>query len=253
MRRARLLPCALCGLTLLALVAAMLTLGAAPLLARPEPAPPSQPASPHPGAEDEPDIVVTPGFLGQALCRDSTAAQLLTICNQGGAALTWAIGESGGLASDVPWLSEDPTGGSLAPGACQEVIVIFDAAGLFPGPYMAHLIVASDDPDTPEVEVPVFLSVPEPVYSVDFSWQPLEPAAGEAVTFSASAAGDGPIEFAWDLGDGTTGSGAGVVHRYGASGDYPVTLTAANACGQTSAQQVVAVGPAHTWLPLVTR
>lgn len=237
----------------LALVAAMLTLGAVPLLARPVPPLPSQATFPRPGADDEPDIVVTPGFLGETLCRDSTAAQVLAICNLGGALLTWAIGESGGLASDVPWLSEEPTGGSLAPDACQEVTVTFDAAGLFPGPHMARLIVASDDPDTPEVEVPVFLSVPEPVYGVDFSWQPLEPAVGEVVTFSASASGDGPIEFAWDFSDGTTGSGAEVVHRFGASGDYPVTLTAANACGQAAAQQAVAVGPAHIWLPLVTR
>lgn len=235
-----------------ALVAAMLFC-APPLLVRPAPCLAPQAAGTSPRAGDEPKIVVAPGFLGQTLCRDAVASQTLNLCNEGGAPLIWSIGESGGPASDVPWLSEEPTGGAVEPGACQDVAVTFDAADLPPGPYTAQLIVASNDPDAPEVLVPVFLSVPEPVHDVAFSWQPAAPAVGEEVTFHASAGGDGPIEYTWDLGDGNAGSGAAVVHRYSPAGDYVVTLTGANPCGQAAAQHTLTVVPAHTWVPMVTR
>jgi PKD repeat protein len=51
--------------------------------------------------------------------------------------------------------------------------------------------------------------------------------AGETLTFSASGSGDldGQIvEYAWEFGDGATGSGVDVTHSYGAPGDYQVML-----------------------------
>jgi pimeloyl-ACP methyl ester carboxylesterase len=60
---------------------------------------------------------------------------------------------------DVPWLSEDPTSGTVSAGAVQPIDVIFDATGLSPDTYTAELLIASNDPDENPVTVPVTLHV----------------------------------------------------------------------------------------------
>ncbi|QSB13644.1 S8 family serine peptidase [Natronosporangium hydrolyticum] len=62
---------------------------------------------------------------------------------------------------DVPWLSVSPASGSTEPGGSSSVAVSFDAAGVEPGDYEALLCVASNDPVSPVVEVPVSMSVVE--------------------------------------------------------------------------------------------
>jgi hypothetical protein len=62
---------------------------------------------------------------------------------------------------DVPWLSVSPTSGSTAPGGSSDVSVSFDSSGLELGEHTALLCVASNDPATPLVEVPVSLTVVE--------------------------------------------------------------------------------------------
>ena len=63
------------------------------------------------------------------------------------------------LPADVPWLSESPITGTVPGGGCQEVEVTFDSTGVAPGDYQARLLIVSDDPDTPQVEVPVTMHV----------------------------------------------------------------------------------------------
>ena len=62
-------------------------------------------------------------------------------------------------AVDIPWLSETPTSGTVAPGTCQDVTVTFDSTGLAAGDYFASLLIDSNDPDEPQVIVPVQLTV----------------------------------------------------------------------------------------------
>ncbi|MBN1953799.1 MAG: PKD domain-containing protein [Anaerolineae bacterium] len=82
-----------------------------------------------------------------------------------------------------------------------------------------------------------------PVTSTLIAWQPLTPTAGYVVTFTAAATGTGPFRFAWDLGDGSSGSGALVTHTYALSGSYSIVLTATNPCGGQVTGASLAVRP----------
>ena len=58
------------------------------------------------------------------------------------------------------WLATTPSGGDLAPGASALVQLSLDATGLCGDTYLADLHVLSNDPDTPDLVVPVALEVP---------------------------------------------------------------------------------------------
>ncbi len=63
------------------------------------------------------------------------------------------------LALDVGWATAAPASGTVTSGDSVNVVVSFDAGGLYGGDYGADLIVASNDPVTSEVSVPVRLHV----------------------------------------------------------------------------------------------
>ncbi len=62
-------------------------------------------------------------------------------------------------ATDVPWLSEDVSGGTTAPGTTSPVTVTMDATGLSPGTYAGSLCIASNDLTQRNVSVPVTFTV----------------------------------------------------------------------------------------------
>jgi hypothetical protein len=81
---------------------------------------------------------------------------------------------------DVPWLSVDPTSGTVAPGASRSLTVTIDATGLDAGLYRARLHVRSNDPRTSTVTVPVTLIVPAYQVGVDVGGtSPFTDGAGE--------------------------------------------------------------------------
>ena len=53
----------------------------------------------------------------------------------------------------------------------------------------------------------------------------------EVVDFDASGSSSDAVSYAWDFGDGNTGTGATTQHTYAAAGQYTVTLTVTDACG----------------------
>ena len=81
----------------------------------------------------------------------------------------------------------------------------------------------------------------EPPTAAAFTWTPLDPVAGEVITFTATASGTAPFLFQWAFGDGGAGVGSPTGYTYAAAGDYTVTLTATNACGYDQASALISV------------
>lgn len=67
-----------------------------------------------------------------------------------------------------------------------------------------------------------------------FTFSPTSPAVNQEVFFNASASRPENGNYAWNFGDGRTGSGVTPVHRFEAPGTYTVTLTVTNDVGQSA-------------------
>ena len=89
----------------------------------------------------------------------------------------------------------------------------------------------------------ITLLVPNDVPTAAFSATPAGAQLGVAFDGSASVDPDGSIsDFAWDFGDGSSGTGALITHQYAVPGDYDVTLTVTDNLGATdSSTQTVSV------------
>jgi PKD repeat protein len=61
--------------------------------------------------------------------------------------------------------------------------------------------------------------------SANFSFAPPSPAPGQAVAFDGTSSAGNPTHYAWDFGDGTTGTGSNPAHAYAVAGSYIVRLT----------------------------
>lgn len=106
-------------------------------------------------------ITVAPQTLPVTLVRGSTTTETLTIDNLGDADLNWNMAEN----PLRPWLREAPTSGAVTPGGSSAVVVTFATPSLA-GVYTTTLRITSDDPDTPQVNVPVTLTVLAPQIEV---------------------------------------------------------------------------------------
>lgn len=117
------------------------------------------------GSED-PAIVVSPDALTATVMTGASLSVPLTISNTGAAPLEWTITEAMPTCvapAALSWADADPPAGTTDPGASTVVSVMFDATNLGPGNLVGALCVASNDPAMPVVEVPLALTVTEPV------------------------------------------------------------------------------------------
>jgi PKD repeat protein len=97
----------------------------------------------------------------------------------------------------------------------------------------------------------------EPVHDVMLDWEPLTPTVGQPVRFAAAAAGTSPIQYTWNLGDGTLDQGRTISHTYALTGTYTLLLTATNPCDEDVVHtDITVMSPPllhRLYLPLVLR
>ncbi len=68
------------------------------------------------------------------------------------------------------------------------------------------------------------------------------PGVGQEVAFENAGGGQGPIQYLWDFGDGTTSTEVKPLHRFATPGVYDVKLVARNAFGAAESAHTVTVG-----------
>lgn len=131
--------------------------------------------------------------------------------------------------------SSDPDGEivfyrwELEPGSIrtgEKVTYVYRKAGSYSVTLTVEDDMGATDSETQILEVvPV---PPKPPVAI-FTFAPQEPKPGDLVSFDASGSYDpdgGEIAlYEWDFGDGTTGEGVTVTHRFNEAGRYLVTLT----------------------------
>lgn len=129
-------------------------------------------------------------------------------------------------AVDVPWLSENPTAGTIPGGGIEDITVSFDSTGLAPGDYLATLQI-NNDTLYGRIMVPVTLHVTYAPVVATAAAAPTSGVAPLAVAFSGSATGgDGSYSWEWDFGDGSPHAYTqNANHTYVAPGTFTATLT----------------------------
>lgn len=128
-----------------------------------------------------------------------------------------------GMPTGLPWLNLGATSGVVAPAESVDVTLTFDAGSLDRGEYHGDLVVSSNDPDEPEIIIPLTFIVSD-VPIAAFHYVGGEPNRVHFVDESVDP--DGTITaWAWDFGDGQTSTEQNPVHQYAANGMYSVTLS----------------------------
>ena len=128
-------------------------------------------------------ITIADGDFYIAYCQLTASPDCEALCEDTGPphSRSWSWGYSGGawswdvdefcnymircvvhVVQDCPWLDESPKSGTVEPGGSQDITVTIDTTGLAEGDYSAEIIISSNDPDEPEVTVPVTLHVSAP-------------------------------------------------------------------------------------------
>jgi formylglycine-generating enzyme required for sulfatase activity len=74
-------------------------------------------------------------------------------------------------------------------------------------------------------------------------------ALGSVVVFTATTTAGSNVDYTWNFGDGTTGSGANVTHSYAVTGTYTAVVTATNSVGSSTASPQV-IGVVYGWTPM---
>lgn len=103
-----------------------------------------------------PHITVAPPSIETTLPPGAQETYDLTLDNHGSADGAFQV-----HASSLPWLSVDPSSGTLQPGESTAVSLRLDATWLAPGEYPVALEVTSNSARQRAVEVPVRVTVPE--------------------------------------------------------------------------------------------
>lgn len=96
----------------------------------------------------------------------------------------------------ISWLTINQNSGMIDPGNTDQVEVTFDATDMALGTYEAEFSITSDDPDLPEVTVPVTMIISE--FGVTASADPQDICLGETIQLDCEVyGGGGSYAYAW--------------------------------------------------------
>ncbi len=129
------------------------------------------------------------------------------------------------------------------PGDGTQVPVTIRFAPANPGPVAGTFIITADAPVLPPNPLIVDLAGTGNRPPVCNAGGPYSGTTGQPVSFNGSGSSDpdgDPITYAWNFGDGATGSGATPTHTYAAGGVYTVTLIVTDNCGESSTCETTA-------------
>jgi uncharacterized membrane protein len=143
-----------------------------------------------------PQIFVTPETLNATVPANATVNKNLTVANAGVEELIYSI-EISYNGGSMGWLFVEPMQGNIGSSANLIHTVSFDPAGMELGEYSASLQISSNDPDNPEISIPVNFTIieasnvevnimlPSLTFPVDIS------ESGEYVAIAAFGGGSG--------------------------------------------------------------
>ena len=220
------------------------------------------------GGIDFPDTSGEPAYIGfSPTGPDEYAAGLLDeiyVFDQALSPEEVMVIYAGGWFGEVPWLSVDPTSGSVPPNSALPVQVTFDASDLQPDIYTATLYISSNDPLNPSVQIPVTMTVTGEVtptavtiIGVEHGWVGKEYAF--TATVSPESAGI-PLTYFWQADEQapithTTGITDTVSFAWDTPGMKVITVTSSNAYGEVMDTHLIdIVEPAYRfYLPLLQK
>jgi hypothetical protein len=154
-----------------------------------------------------------------------------------------APGTAGCFGGDVPWLAEVPVSGTVPADSTLDITVLFTATTEMsvtqPGTYYANLLVAGD----PRLVVPVIMTVvgeEQPITGLAATNDSPTPL-GDTTTLTATVETGTNVQYEWDFGDGSVGTGAEVGHVYPAVGDYVASVLAYNTVSSETTTTTVTI------------
>jgi uncharacterized repeat protein (TIGR01451 family) len=128
---------------------------------------------------DAPCIDTDPHAIDVTLTQGHTMTHDLMLMNMGAGMLH---------VSDVQgetWLASDMTTGMVEPGSQHTMTLMLDATGMSVGAHTGELVIMSDDPTTPEMHVPVTMTVIAPTIQVALTADPADRAdPGDMITYT---------------------------------------------------------------------
>lgn len=154
------------------------------------------------------DINLNPANLSSTQFMDEVITKTLAIENQGTGALTWSISEAASDCNspgDVSWINVSPTGGTTNAGGSTTINVGFDSTGLAHGVHTAKLCIDSNDPDEPQVEANLTLTVAErPIIIVSTGNLSGTLAQNENMTQTLIISNTGDADLDWVITEGSS-------------------------------------------------
>jgi len=102
----------------------------------------------------------------------------------------------------------------------------------------AEVVILNTADDTIDEKVSTYLNPQRVVFAnaevvASFAADPTSGEPPLTVSFDATASSGTIVTYAWNFGDGTTGSGVTIAHEYASEGTYTVTLTVTDDVGTT--------------------